>query len=78
MMPINHPDRVGKTLAALSLLSDRNHRITVNGSYIKVSTGPSSVETFNTEEEFMVWVLEAINEAVNRELHWFKTKYPKE
>jgi hypothetical protein len=74
---IKHPDRTGKTLAALSLLTDHTHRITINGGdTIKVSLGPSEVEEFHSEEEFIAWVLFQIKAAASRELDWFKKKYP--
>jgi hypothetical protein len=75
---IKHPDRISKTIVALSLLTDHAYRTSVNGGdTIKVSLGPSSVKEFSTEEEFMVWMLSQIKVAVERELEWFEEKYPR-
>jgi hypothetical protein len=77
MQVIKHPDRTGKTIAALTLLTDHTYRTSVNGGdTIKVSLGPSAVEEFQTEEEFLVWALFQIGAAASRELDWFKKKYP--
>jgi hypothetical protein len=72
---IQHLDRVGKTVAALSLLSDHTYRTTINGN-IKISIGPSAVEEFSSEEEFMIWMLSQIKATAERELGWFRKKYP--
>ena len=74
-MIIEHPDQIGRTAAALELLSRRAYRATVNGNNIKVETGPGSLQEFQTEEEYMVWMLNEINSITEIEIQFFREKH---
>ena len=74
---IQHPDQIGRIAVALELITRHPYRTSVNGlTAIKIELGNSSVAEFMNEEEFLVWMLSMIEQAVKLELKWFSSHHP--
>ena len=67
---IENPDHVGKTAAALLLLSRNDYKTSVKDNKITVELGYRRF-SFDSEEDYMVWMLNEIQKNVEYTLAWF-------
>ena len=73
---IEHIAQVGRTSAALELLSGKTYTVSVKEDRVSVShqSGPNAEgHEFQSEEAYMVWMLHQIIEAAQTEIEWFNT-----
>jgi hypothetical protein len=69
---IQHLNQVSKAVAALELLSRKNISTLVQNNRIVVKIPSVKIIEFETEEEYMVWLLNEIIDTAKAEITWFE------